>query len=217
MECSSEDLIMKIVLILGIHGLLRISEITSLDFQDIKKENDHYVVTIQKSKTDIARKGFQFFVQGSDMEIIDKYIDFFKINERTGRFIRKFENLKISGKPIGKNSIGKIPSTIANMLNLKDSSKYTGHCFRRTGAKLMADAGVDKITLKRAGRWKSDTVCEGYIEESASSKLIISKVIGSNSDVLNEKGCSNNSGTSTSNVYNFSGCSSFSIVFNVSK
>ena len=61
-------------------------------FPRYKKGNDHYVVTIQKSKTDIARKGFQFFVQGSDMEIIDKYIDFFKINERTGRFIRKFEN-----------------------------------------------------------------------------------------------------------------------------
>jgi hypothetical protein len=45
----------------------------------------------------------------------------------------------------------------------------------------LADSGISKIQLKRAGRWKSDTVCDRYIEESSSSKLQIAKAISSSS------------------------------------
>jgi hypothetical protein len=36
---------------------------------------------------------------------------------------------------------------------------------------MMSDTGTDKRAFKIVGRWKSDTVCEGYIVESVNSKF----------------------------------------------
>lgn len=54
---------------------------------------------------------------------------------------------------------------------------YTGHCYRRTSASLLADSGADILTLKRHGGWKSSTVAEGYVEDSITNKIKISKCI----------------------------------------
>jgi integrase len=89
------------------------------------------------------------------------------------------EKGKGTAKVIGKNSLGKFPQFVAKFLELPDYELFSGHCFRRTAATLMADAGTDKITLKRAGRWKSDQVVDGYIAQSTSSKLKIANALAS--------------------------------------
>ena len=97
---------------------------------------------------------------------------------RTGRLFRKFNNnlQKRDKSPIGKNKIGKIPFKIATYLkeNLPtfkaDPSKFTGHAFRRTAATWAADSGVSLINLKRFGRWKSDSVCQEYVDKSEKVK-----------------------------------------------
>ena len=43
---------------------------------------------------------------------------------------------------------------------------YTGHCFRRTCATLLAEACLSSHIIKNAGNWKSTTVAEGYIDNS---------------------------------------------------
>jgi hypothetical protein len=53
----------------------------------------------------------------------------------------------------------------------------TGHCYRRTSATLLANAGADVLTLKRHGSWKSSTVAENYVAESMCNKIKISKMI----------------------------------------
>ena len=45
---------------------------------------------------------------------------------------------------------------------------------RRTGATLLADEGVDLLTLKRFGAWKSDSVAQGYVANSVDGKRKIS-------------------------------------------
>lgn len=55
-----------------------------------------------------------------------------------------------------------------------------GHSFRRTSATLLADAGADLFTLKRHGGWKSNSVAEGYVDNSFGNKLKISNQITSN-------------------------------------
>lgn len=66
---------------------------------------------------------------------------------------------------------------IAIFLNLSEPQLYTGHCFRRTSATLLVDAGGDILALKRHGGWKSSTVAEGYIDESVQSKISVSNKI----------------------------------------
>ncbi|KAK9696285.1 hypothetical protein QE152_g32010 [Popillia japonica] len=54
---------------------------------------------------------------------------------------------------------------------------YTGHCFRRSAATMLANFGADLVTVKRLGCWKSSSVAETYIEESVGSKIAASKRI----------------------------------------
>ncbi|KAJ8971922.1 hypothetical protein NQ317_011323, partial [Molorchus minor] len=80
---------------------------------------------------------------------------------------------KCSSQPVGKNTMGKIPSVVASYLKLSDVACYTGHCLRRSSATLLADAGVDITTIKRHAGWKSTTVAEGYVENSIENKTKI--------------------------------------------
>jgi len=73
----------------------------------------------------------------------------------------------------------------------------------------MADLGASKILLKRAGRWKSDSVCDGYIEESKSSKLQISNLVGQNTS--NQKMNDSKKETPISTSINLDNCSGFVI------
>jgi hypothetical protein len=78
--------------------------------------------------------------------------------------------MKATLNPMGVNNIGSVPCEIATFLELDNPKQYTGHCFRRTSATLIADSGSILVTLQRAGGWRSQTVAEGYIAESLSSK-----------------------------------------------
>jgi integrase len=53
---------------------------------------------------------------------------------------------------------------------LSNPELFTGHCFRRTGATILADAGGDTLTVKNFGGWKSTQVMETYVEESLDKK-----------------------------------------------
>ena len=66
---------------------------------------------------------------------------------------------------------------IATFLNLDNPKLYTEHSFRWTSATLLADSGANITTLKRHGGWKSDSVAEGYIEESVGNKAKIGNLI----------------------------------------
>ena len=63
-----------------------------------------------------------------------------------------------------------MPSEIAAFLRLSNPELYTGHCFRRSSASHLADAGANLTTIKKHGGWKSSTVAEGYIENSIEQK-----------------------------------------------
>lgn len=78
---------------------------------------------------------------------------------------------------VGKGKLVSILKDIAKFLNLPDVADYTGHAYRRTSATLLVDQGADLITLKRHGGWKSNTVAESYINESALNKQNTSKII----------------------------------------
>ncbi len=72
---------------------------------------------------------------------------------------------------VGINPLRAIPSQIAKYLGLADPNLFTGHCMRGSFGTALADAGVSVTNLKRAGRWKSSTVAEGYMRESKKLKM----------------------------------------------
>ena len=60
---------------------------------------------------------------------------------------------------------------------INKTESYTSHGFRRSAATWLVDAGVSLPNLKRFGRWKSDSVASGYVNESASNKLALSQTL----------------------------------------
>jgi hypothetical protein len=92
-------------------------------------------------------------------------------------FFLSYRNKKCIVQPVGIKTIGKFPSIIGKYLGLEDAASYTGHCYRRTSATFLANAGADFLTSKRHGSWKSSTVAENYVAESLCNKIKIAKMI----------------------------------------
>lgn len=146
-----------------------------MTIEDIEDVGSVLIVKVPDSKTDIQRT---FTVTNLDyIELFRKYARLRPSHASNRRFFVKYRNGKCNNQVVGINTIGAMPSLIARYLELPDAEAYTGHCFRRTSATLLVDAGADITTLKRHGGWKSSTVAEGYIEDSMHNKIQISNKI----------------------------------------
>lgn len=113
------------------------------------------------------------------INIYKKYASLRPKNCSNNRFFLNYRNGKCSVQVVGINTFSKIPSCIAKFLDLKEPGLYTGHCFRRSSASLLVDSGGDILALKRHGGWKSNTVAEGYLEDSLNKKIdCANKILG---------------------------------------
>ena len=59
-----------------------------------------------------------------------------------------------------------------------DVSKFCVHSLRAGGASAAANAGVPDRLFKRHGCWKSETAKDGYVQDSFSKLLSVSKSLG---------------------------------------
>lgn len=160
----------KLILIIAISGGMRCDELKNLKFEDIKINDDGLKIIINKSKTDRAENGFEFFVLSSKENWKDckyyynKYINL--IEKKEGRFFRQERNNKFTSQVCGRNYFLNVPKYIAKYLNKEDWKLYTGHALRRTAATWIANAGACELELKKWGRWSSDKIAGGYVERS---------------------------------------------------
>jgi integrase len=162
---------------------LRRSEICNLKQQDFTRGEDHLVVTIPTSKSDRAGNGRKFVVVSDEdprkcaIKLYDGYIQKIKAKGPNERFWKQYRHGKYTSQNRGKNYFSNLPTQIAKFLNLPNANEFTGHALRRTAATLLANTGIDKLSLKRFGGWKSDSVCEGYIAESMDHKRKLAEAI----------------------------------------
>lgn len=159
---------------MGVSGACRGKELCQLDKTDVLDYETFFLVNLRDTKTEKDRS---FVIKRSKenstdvVRLVKKYIALRSpsIQGHT-RFFVGYRNGKCTSQPMGKNTIGQLPTKIAEYLKLPDAKLYTGHCFRRTSASLLADSGVTIDQLKRHGGWKSSTVAEGYVENSLYQK-----------------------------------------------
>ena len=62
--------------------------------------------------------------------------------------------------------------------NIPDISAIGTHSLRSGGATAAANAGVPDRLFKRHGRWASESARDGYVQDSLSSRLLVSKALG---------------------------------------
>lgn len=163
-------------MILGVNGACRSIELYNITTKDIEFLDDKAIISLRDTKTKIDR----IFVIQRELTFVKKYYNLRPANTTSDRFFLNFQKGKCTKQVIGRHKIAKIPKEIATYLNLTNPECYTGHCFRRSSATLLADSGANLTILKRHGGWKSDKVAEGYIEDSIENKTDINNKINQN-------------------------------------
>lgn len=171
---------MKVIAVMGIAGACRTDEIYKMKLNDIEIKDDVAIVKILQSKNKVQRS----FVIADDggpvsfMRLLQDYIKLRPNNAQDERLLYRYERGRCVNQVIGKHTISNVPKEIAKFLKLQDINKYTGHSFRRTSTTFLANApGIDILDLKRHGGWRSSSVAEGYIGDSYTNKIEISKKI----------------------------------------
>ncbi|KAJ8974373.1 hypothetical protein NQ317_009420, partial [Molorchus minor] len=154
---DKEFLMIKVRLLLLL--ACRTDELVNLTVDDIEDVGSSLIVKIPNTKTKIPRI-FVVTDVGNMLELFRKYLSLRPPHVKHKRLFLYYKAGKCSSQPVGKNTMGKIPSVVASYLKLPDVACYTGHCLRRSSATLLADAGVDITTIKRHAGWKSTTVAE---------------------------------------------------------
>ena len=123
-EKTNANLCIKVCVVIGLYGSLRASEITYLNFEDIKKVGCNYIVTIRKSKTDLAGAGHEFVIPPSPSSDIcafthiEAYMGLFASKE--GRLFWKINKFgQPTTQPLGVNTISQFAKKVATHLGLK--------------------------------------------------------------------------------------------------
>lgn len=170
---TPDYLIDKLISQIGYFGLMRSGEILQVTFEMLilKQDSVWLSYNLQQKTT----KDDHVFVIPRTTEYLMylKVCDESKI-EKTGRFFKTYRKLinKIISTPMGIHSITASGSRVANFLQLSPKG-FTGHCWRRTGATALANEGSSSIELKTAGRWLSEKVAQGYVDNSGATKMKI--------------------------------------------
>lgn len=175
---------LQVIAIFGVHGATRSDELHKLEVSNVDDRKSVIVVSLFDTKT---KQNRSFCITDKEcgvsfLEVVRKYIALRPENVPHNKFFVNYRQRKCTTQPVGINTIYKIPKKIADFLELPNSEMYTGHCFRRSGATMLANSGADLITVKRLGGWKSSSVAESYIEESIGRKIDISNRILSGSE-----------------------------------
>ncbi|KAJ3644303.1 hypothetical protein Zmor_026969 [Zophobas morio] len=151
-----KHLLIKVALLFGVCGACRREELHSLKIQDIvQKDEECLIITIPDTKSNIKRV-FPVIAKGKAVNGLELYRKFLRLRPETVQhdyFFICYRNGKCTVQRVGIHSFTKMPSVVAEFLNLPNPKEYTGHCFRRSSASLAADSDVDLISLKRLGGW----------------------------------------------------------------
>jgi integrase len=132
---------------------------------DVKNRGDVIIILIPNTKTKHPRSSC--VTEPLWLNIIRKYVSLRPSGMPLDRFFLCYKKKnKCIRQPVGIHSFGDMPSKIATFLKLENPKQYTGHCFRRSSATVLAGHGADITTIKRHGGWRSTAVAETYIEDS---------------------------------------------------
>lgn len=145
-----------------------------MKISDLDILENRIIIVIPVTKTNSSRT---FVITKPEWIIVIKQYYDLRNNIESERFFLQMRYGKVTRQPFGHNSIGNFPKKIATYLKLESVNGFTGHCFRRTSATLLANTGGDILQLKRLGGWKSSTVAEGYVENSLHGQVKIANML----------------------------------------
>ena len=174
---TGKELVYKLINMMAASGFMRVGEVWKLRFRDVEILDDKVLVTIPQSK--MRPKAFTFILLKNvekpnlcPLRIFNIYLMLCKLPRNdNGHFFRNWNvNSTSYIQNMGKKTIGACAQYSANLIHLPNVADYRFQSYRHSSATNAADSGMTLTNLKRAGRWRSSTVCESYVEDSIAFK-----------------------------------------------
>ncbi|XP_050298697.1 uncharacterized protein LOC126737728 [Anthonomus grandis grandis] len=127
-------LVHKVILVMGVFGGLRRDELVKMtnSIDDIEDRGTALVVKVPETKTSTS-KSFTIIEEDlGALNLIRKYAALRAAGIKERRFFLTYRKSRCTVQPVGKNTIGSVPTLVAKFLKLDNAEAYTGHCLRRT-------------------------------------------------------------------------------------
>lgn len=174
---DNEWLLAKVILTFGIFGASRRDDLLGISTNDVKDCSTFFTVFLRDGKTHTSRS---FTITDDDCpyqpcELVRKYLSLRPPQMKSNRLFIGYRKGKCVAQNVGTHAVAAVPKNIAIFLKLEQPETYTGHSMRRSSASMLVEGGADLLTLKKYGGWKSSAVAEGYVEDSISRKIQVSK------------------------------------------
>jgi hypothetical protein len=145
---------------------------------------------LAKSKTDIYREGRDVLIAKTGLptcpvNMLNRYLNLASIENTSQEFI--FSSLYLSeSENVYKLQRSRQLSYTRSRENLLSALEGNGldkktfglHNLRSGAATATSAAGIDDRLFKKHGRWKSDKAKGGYVKESITDRLLVSKKLG---------------------------------------
>ena len=158
----------KAVVCVAFVGGLRGIELRSITFGNVKEDHQGIWVEFYQAKRrgEEQRNGFVIPFNRSHPHLCwatrvvnyrAKLVESFpSIKPEDAFFRRALKDRFSQHEVLGKSAFGRIGKEIAQHLNLRDASSYTGHTFRRSAATEAANNGATSTDLKTGLGWENE-------------------------------------------------------------
>lgn len=152
----------------GYDGLMRRSELSALNVDDIETAEDGTgTAIIRHSKTDQEGEGAIAFLSATTMRRVNAWIDAAGIAGSGAMFKpmgNASKNERLSGDEIGRVIKRLARSALWGQVSKKSLQQVSGHSLRVGAAQDMRAAGIDNGSIMQAGRWVSERMVARYTE-----------------------------------------------------
>ena len=184
-QSSLRELRFSAMCVLAFAGFLRISEVLSLKFGNVKIHSDHIAIFIAKSKNDVYSKGKEVLIVKGNTSACPKRVvlDYFEcsglFSDNSEKFIFRALTSKNNKMTLVKNNIPisytRARDELRHFISILgyDKSMFGWHSFRHGGATAAARSGVPDRLFKEHGRWRSEISKDNYVHASTMDKLSV--------------------------------------------
>lgn len=169
-------------------GFLRFDELSKIRKSHISFHPTHMKILIPSSKTDVYRDGNLVYIARISsrlcaVKLLSVYLNLGQIQNDDDFIFRNISATKQGYKLREGNqpmSYTRVREILLDSLRpiVGDVSRFCVHSLRSGGASQAAKAGVPDRLFRRHGRWKSEIAKDGYVKESMSNLLSVSKSLG---------------------------------------
>lgn len=155
-------------------GLLRVSEIASIQIADVEQAEDGSGrLTIRSSKTDQEGAGQVLYLGESTIRRVTAWTGAAGITSGP-LFVRVRKNGRIGTKALSVVSIRRIIRTRCQAAGV--DGRVSGHSLRVGGAQSLAAGGASVVEMQQAGRWQSPNMPGHYAKGQLAARGAVARI-----------------------------------------